>query len=260
MRTRTRTEVATSGDKQVDAELPSGTVLVLVRVPATDMGEVDVAHSRRGIASLLRVLVQHWVPSTAPSFLRSHLVLSIEVSKAATVEGIPEMSILRTMHRTGATLATGRAASVRVSSSSTHQPSQVIRRSSALALRPSRNGRRGVVIRSAAGDDDKATEEPEKELEGWQKSWVRQNPGRPLTEMPSEEPKFNPDNFGFLSIATGGVSFLVLFGTLWLANFASELRNMSPEELEARFGSDISSDDSSTSALADAPAAPSLSD
>jgi hypothetical protein len=108
--------------------------------------------------------------------------------------------------------------------------------------------RRTVFVRSSeeGREEGKTVAEPEVKLESWQKSWVRQNPGRPLSEMPKEEPKFNPDNFGFLSIVTGGVSFLVLFGTLWLANFASELRNMSPEQLEARFGSDISVEPSAT--------------
>jgi len=98
------------------------------------------------------------------------------------------------------------------------------------------------------------------ELERWQKSWIRQNPGRPLGEMPAEEPKFNPDNFDPLSIATGGVSLLALAAALWLANAAAELRNLSPEELNARFGDDPNFPAPAAAPMAPSPAAPSLSD
>eukprot|EP00873_Tetraselmis_striata_P014442 jgi/Tetstr1/434706/TSEL_002533.t1 len=107
---------------------------------------------------------------------------------------------------------------------------------------------RVVILRPRASGDDgeekasSSTEDAEPELESWQKSWVRQNPGRSLSEMPAEEPKFNSDNFGTLSILTGGVSFLALAGALWLAQTAQELRSMSPEELAARFGDDLPSE------------------
>uniref|UniRef100_A0A7S1XA27 Uncharacterized protein n=1 Tax=Tetraselmis chuii TaxID=63592 RepID=A0A7S1XA27_9CHLO len=110
-------------------------------------------------------------------------------------------------------------------------------------------GHRRYLVRTGAteGSNDSGDGKPsssvepaaEPELETWQKSWVRQNPGRPLSEMPSEEPKFNSDNFGALSIATGGVSFLALGAALWLAQQAQELRSLSPEELAARFGDDL---------------------
>lgn len=89
------------------------------------------------------------------------------------------------------------------------------------------------------GSSPAANDLEEPELATWQKSWVKQNPGRSLSEMPAEEPKFNPDNFDPLSVMTGGVSLIVLAAALWLANTAAELRNLTPEELQARFGDEI---------------------
>lgn len=66
-----------------------------------------------------------------------------------------------------------------------------------LAWRPLPRRQRVVILRPRASGDDgeekasSSTEDAEPELESWQKSWVRQNPGRSLSEMPAEEPKFN---------------------------------------------------------------------
>ena len=125
--------------------------------------------------------------------------------------------------------------------------------------RPTARALRAVKAR-AAGEDVEEAEVLPPALEAWQKEWLKQNPGKTAADLPSSEPTWNADNLSPLSLATGGVSFVVLAGALWVANLFGELRSLSPEELEARFG-DAPADTQSSSAApaAAAAAAPDLS-